>query len=76
MTPIEMIVWGKKEDQQRKQDLEAVKNSQDLKRIQLAAKKRRNKVSLSSGQAFKAVLAAQKAAKQNWTDEQAAQFAL
>ena len=76
MTPIEMIVWGKKEDELRKQDLETVNSPEDLKRIQLAAKKRRNKVGLSSGQAFKVVLAAQKAVKQNWTDEQAAQFGL
>lgn len=76
MTPIEIIVWGKKEDELRKEDLETVKNAQDLKTIQMAAKKRRNKVGLSSGQAFKAVLAAQKAVKQNWTDEQAAEFGL
>ena len=63
MTPDELITWGKKEDELRKQDLETVNSPEDLQRIQLAAKNRRNKVGLSRGQAVGAVVAAQKVNK-------------
>lgn len=59
----EQLSWGRKEDALRRADLEKVTDAESLKRAQDAAKRRRNAVGASLGQAFDMVKRAQEAAK-------------
>lgn len=63
-TEAELLEWGQTEDATRKAELAGVRSSDDLQRVQRAARKRRNAAGLSAGQAVYAVQLAQRAARE------------